>query len=328
MNAFNKILHFTLGLLLMSTVALVAEENMNNTSLGNTSGSSEQYKLEVIAPLIDDNIFPVPVRYYDNLLTKNKTLPAVLLVPMRLTISNSRERRLLTIYTSNVDESIPFGTNLNDVIQVKLANNTLKESNLTKFVGPNKKVFRTTTSSETYVIDFTIPIKQVNFHEGRVRVNIASTNGVQLTEICEIGSSECVQTAEFTIVPREVHYAAAISDVSGITTDMPTEKFSITKSNVDIDIEENNKFVQTIDRKNLPADLDVSYIKQKFNPNLTIADKYTSYVNNMDFFPVIHYMSNDAYKAKDVVMFTNSHTRPDLTIKNTEEAVDLISKTK
>ncbi|VAY86254.1 hypothetical protein MNB_ARC-1_913 [hydrothermal vent metagenome] len=301
-------------------------KTVNTTSLGKTSGSAEKYKLEVMAPLVDNNVFTVPVHYYDDLLTKNKKLPAVLLVPMRLTISNSRERRLLTIYTSNINEEIEFGTNLKNIIQVKLANKIIKDNNLTKFVGPNKKVFRTLSSDSTYVVDFIIPITQKNFHEGRVKVNIASSNGVQLTELCEIGFSDCVQTAEFTIVPRKVVYSSMINDTSGITTEQPAEKFSITQSNVDVEVEENNVLAETVSRKALPFELDVKYKKQKFNPNLTVETKYTSYVNNMDFFPVIHYMSNDSYKKGDVIVFTNSHTRPDLTIRNKEKAIELLAK--
>ena len=62
----------------------------------------------------------------------------------------------------------------------------IKKFKLKKFVGPNKNIFRTREDSKTYVIDFIIPISKRNFHDGKIKINIASSNGVQLTEICEI----------------------------------------------------------------------------------------------------------------------------------------------
>ena len=329
MKKLYKILLVSISTLVLIGTTATAEEsnatNENATSMGVEKGASEQYKLEVIAPLIDDNIFPVAVHYFDDLLSKGKRLKAVLLVPMKLTITNSRERRLLTIYTTNVNEDVAFGTSLKDIVQVKLSKKIKKASNLLTFVGPNKRVFRTATSGETYEINFTIPITQRNFHKSKVKVNIASTNGTQLTEICEVGASGCVETTSFTIVPRKVSYKATITDDSFYTTNSPKEMFSIVSSNVDIDVDENNKKLQVVSRKDLPLELEVAYKKQSFNPNLSISTKYKTFVNNMDFFPIIHYMSNNAYRKGDVIMFTNAAKRPDLTVRNADKATAILN---
>jgi hypothetical protein len=315
---------------LLGTSAFAAEaakaEAANTTSMGTAQGAAEKYKLEVVAPLVDNSVFPVPVHYFDDLLTKGKRLKAVLLVPMKLTIENSRERRNLIIYTSNINEEVAFGTDLKNVIQVTLSKKDKKAANLITFVGPNKNIFRTSTSGDTYEVNFTIPITQRNFHKSKVRVNVASTNGVQLSEICEVGVSGCVLSTTFTIVPRKVNYKASIVDESSSVLDTPKETFSITASNVDIDLEENNKKLQIVSRKDLPTDFTVAYERLRFNPNTVVKAKPFSHVNNMDLYPVINYMSNSAYRAGDVIMFTNAAKRPDLTIKKAAEAAEVLAQ--
>ena len=70
-----------------------------------------------MAPLIDNNIFPVPVNHYIDLISEDKRPRARLRIPVRLTISNSKRRRLLVLYTTRVDEKIEFGRSLDSIRQ-------------------------------------------------------------------------------------------------------------------------------------------------------------------------------------------------------------------
>jgi hypothetical protein len=298
----------------------------NVTSIAGENALPEKYILEVVAPKVDNNVFPVPVRYYDDLLTPNGKLKAVLMVPMKLTIENTRERRLLTIYTTNAKTKPAMGSNLMNIKQLRLTKAEKKSANLLTFVGPNKKIFRTAHSGTTQVINFHVPITHQHFHNGHVRVLVGSSNGVQLTEICEVNNTQCLTDATFKVVPRNVKYSLSAQDVSYFFDPSPKQNFKILQSNVDVQVNENNVKKAIVSRKKLPAEFLVTYVKQRFRPHLVNKAVPTSRVNNMDLFPVIHYMSSDAYRAGDVVISTHSSTRPDLTVRNKGRASKILSE--
>ncbi|RLA08802.1 MAG: hypothetical protein DRQ51_01245 [Gammaproteobacteria bacterium] len=304
-----------------------ANENSNNvTSIKGKKALPEKYTLEVVAPKIDNNVFPVPVKYFDDLLTHNGKLKAVLMVPMKLTIENTRERRLLTIYTQNVNSQVPYGADLRSIKQLNLSKTEKHRANLLTFVGPNKKIFRTASSATTQVVNFNLPITHQHFHEGHVKVLVGSSNGVQLTEICEVNNTECLTSATFKVVPRAVQYSLVATDKSYFFNPSPNQKFKILKSNVDVQVNENNVQKAIVSRKKLPAEFLVAYVTQKFRPHLVNSAMPKSRVNNMDIYPVIYYMSSNAYKPSDVIISTHSSTRPDITVRNAARAVKILQK--
>ncbi|RLA08493.1 MAG: hypothetical protein DRQ51_02540 [Gammaproteobacteria bacterium] len=292
----------------------------NVTTLTGRTAKAEKYTLEVVAPKVDNDVFPVPVKYYKDLLSGNK-LKAHLMVPIKLTIKNSRERRLLTIYSSAVKSKVKYGTSLNAIAQVSLSNSLKNSANLITFVGPNKNIFRTSASGKTQVVYFNLPIDRRHFHGSNIKVSVGSSNGVQLTEVCEVANSECMVSAKFKVVPRQVKYKLEASDRAYFLNDKPVQKFTITAADVDVQVNENNIQKTIVSRKKLPSSLNVSYNTQNFVPHLIKKRKELSYVNNMDLYPVINYMSNNSYREGDMIISTHAIVRPDIKMRAAKKVV-------
>lgn len=299
-----------------------AETTVNDDNFTALAGQSvagaEQYALSLRAPKIDDNVFPVPVHYFDDLVNGVKKLKATLNVPLRLSIRNSRKRRLLTVFSLPGDAKIPYGTSLAGIKQVKVSNykdTASKKVVLNTFVGPNKMIFRTKADAANYNIDFILPITAKHFNQGYVQVAIASSNGEELTEICEVNNANCMQVVRFYVVPRVIEYIYSGSDVSSVTNDVPKAEITVTKSNVDFQFNDNNKRVAFVKRGEIPYKRQLKFALRKYNPNLVIKQKGKVYVSNVDIYPVIYYMSNKKYQFYDAVIGTFSNERPDLHIK-------------
>jgi len=272
--------------------------------------SAETYVIELQAPLIDNNEFPVAIDYYNDLLDNKNKLKAYLLVPVKLTITGSQKRRLFTIYTMNSNSKLKFGTDLLKINQVHLTKKQIKVANLQTFIGPDKNIYHTKKSDTTNIIKFKIPITHKHFNGGSVKILVGSSNGTELSNICEL-NSKCMKDASFTIKPRYIKYGFKLNGGSNYIHYAPTHTNKVYKSNVDLHIFKNNIKRNTLLREDLPASFSVGYNKNN--------QKYT-----IDIRPIIPYMSSDAYHSNDKIISTYSVSKPILDYKNIKKAEKLL----
>ncbi len=309
-----------------------ANSQENRTQLdGGRASAGEIYQLSLVAPEIDNYTFPVPVLYFDDLSSGSARLKATLNVPLRLDIENSRKRRLLTVISLDGDQEIPYGTPLRNLKQIQLSSykdvNT-GETVLTEFVGPNKRIFRAISDSETYTIDFILPINHTHFHRGYVKVAVASSNGVELSQLCEF-EIECSNTVVFRLVPREVIFKTNVENiVSEYRTHVPVQKLQVVESNVDLELSVNNVEVTTIDRKQLPFDYEAEFIipGRPFNPHIASSSAGKTLVVNLDMAPIFHYMSNDNYSLGEVIVETEAYRGPDLKTRYSSQGNPIVDE--
>lgn len=286
---------------------------MVGTAFATDTTSDESYMLEVIAPKVDNNVFPVPIQYYRDLMASKKNLAAVLEVPMKLTITNPKRRRLMLIYTTGANEGpLPFGTLLSRINQVSIDRKIRAKGNLESFLPDTRhKVYRLKKISAQTVIHFKLGITREHFHNGEVKVHIASTNTAELHELCYF-NTPCTSAATFSIVPRFVKYASSIEDQSMFDFVVVRQNLTVKDANIDLDLFQNNKLFKRIDHKALPSTVNVTLKKMMFNPNTVLDKKISTEVSNIDMYPIIHYMSNNSYRNGDAIIFTSAAHRPDL----------------
>ena len=319
---------------LLSCFVSAANENLTSLANDNVAGD-EIYRISLRAPEIDNNTFPVPVLYFDDLLNKKSYLKATLNVPLKLSIENSRKRRLLTLFSLNGEENIPYGENLGPLSQIKLSSYEDSSGKLVfeKFVGPNKLIFRAIEDNTSIDYDFILPITHKHFHDGFVTVAIASTNGVQLSELCEVNETRCVQTVTFKIIPRRIVYEFNASPFSDFyRADELQETFRVIESNVDLKLDINNAHIiddkveqVDINRKELPFEYETPFILlPKWRPHTISRAENKTRVVNLDIHPVIHYMSSNAYAGSDVIIETSAFRGPDVFVKNGAKGDELL----
>ncbi|RLA08800.1 MAG: hypothetical protein DRQ51_01235 [Gammaproteobacteria bacterium] len=294
--------------------------------LNNKYRKIEKYTIEVDAPLIKNNEFPVSLPYYNDLLTGKNKLKAILMIPMKLTITNSAQRRLFTIFTQKSKSTLKIGTKLIKVKQVFIEKNQERENDLAVFVGNNKQIYHTKKSKSKYIIKFFLPVNHKHFNDGFIKVSIASTNGIELTKICEKHIT-CIKPAFIKILPRYVHYNFDVANTSGFNRNKPKQKFTISSSNVNLLIKENGKKKTTIYYHKLPASFTVKYDakKSKFNRSL-IRKSFIVIKNNLDIYPIIPYMSSDKYSIDDVITITNLTSKQELTTQTINRVKKMSTK--
>ena len=328
MRSFIRLL--LLGIVSMySAVSIAADATSASPQAKTTTDTveNEQYTLEIVAPKVDNNVFPVAIKYFDDLISRKTKLKGYLQVPVKLTIDNPKRRRLMVIYTTGADEEpIKFGTPLRQIAQVQLAKSTLKKNGLVNFLPDSKNyVYRMNKSKNSAEILFNLNIIKKHFHDGNVKVHIASTNGVELTELC-FYKRNCTNTVTFSIIPREVRYSSSIEDQSTFETQKVIQTLTIKKANIDIAIHQNNKMLTTILRDGLPKEVTINHETMNFNPNIKLDKKFKSDVSNIDMYPIIHYMSNKRYVAGDSIIFTNASNRPDINVINKQRGTRILNK--
>ena len=313
-------------LALFLSFSLYAQDNAdqqqpeNNTTLTGSDPGVESYELTLRADDIDDNTFPVPVPYYDDLVGGKKNLKATLDVPLKLSINNSRERRLLTVYAlSGDDTEFPYGAELKEIKQIKLT--SMKDANsgdtvLTEFVGPNKKIFRTLGSGENYEVDFILSITVPYFFDGYVQVAIGSSNGTHLTEICEVNNTECMTPVTFRVVPRVITSTFNSDDNSTFDKTIPSGTMEVVDSNIDLEFQVQNKPIEEVSRYDLPKEFDAGYVESIHSPNFDSSAPEKVWITNIDIYGIYPYMSNKNYRVLDHYIRTDIIRRPDTGAKN------------